>query len=337
MNKLFVVFLLLTFNALADGISDLNTFIAAVTNMSAEFSQVVLDKKGLKLQDVQGVMLFKRPNKFRWDYLKPYQNQIISDGDRLYIYDQDLRQVSINSVTKVAGSTPLLIIAGKNIEKYFTLKNVDSQSSGDGNENIKWVEAIPKEEGAGFSKVILGLNENKLSVMKIVDAFEHTTTISFKNEKYNTSLTDSDFLFKLPNGVDVVQGNDVSNSITTNKLSNNTKHQDVEIITFINDWASAWSTKNIDAYLSMYSPDFKTPNGNTFSLWQASRKQKISLQGTISVEIQNAKVTMKNDNLAYIQFKQKYISDKLREVSNKSLLIKNVDGKWLIQEETSGK
>ena len=301
--------------------------------MSSEFSQVVLDKKGLKLQDVEGVMLFKRPNKFRWDYLKPYQNQIISDGDRLYMYDQDLRQVSINPIAKVAGSTPLLIIAGKNIEKYFTLKNIDDQVNNEGNQNIKWVEAVPKEEGAGFSKVILGLTENKLSVMKIVDAFEHTTTISFKNAIYNITLVDNDFLFKLPTGVDVVQNGVASNNSSSTKLIN----KDAELIAFANSWASAWSAKDIGVYFSKYAEDFKTPNGDALALWQASRKQKISSQGKILVEIEDIKVTMKNENFGRIQFKQKYTSNKLTEDSNKSLLVKKIDGKWLIQEETSGK
>ena len=334
MNKLFFAFLILSFNVLADGISDLNAFVNNISSMSSEFSQVVLDKKGLKLQDVEGVMLFKRPNKFRWDYLKPYQNQIISDGDRLYMYDQDLRQVSINPIAKVAGSTPLLIIAGKNIEKYFTLKNIDDQVNNEGNQNIKWVEAVPKEEGAGFSKVILGLTENKLSVMKIVDAFEHTTTISFKNAKYNVTLVDNDFLFKLPIGVDVVQNGVASNNSPPTKPTNN---KDAELIAFANSWASAWSAKDIGVYLSKYAEDFKTPNGDALALWQASRKQKISSQGKILVEIEDIKVTMKNENLARIQFKQKYTSDKLTEDSNKSLLVKRIDGKWLIKEETSGK
>ncbi len=334
MNKLFFAFLILSFNVLADGISDLNAFVNNISSMSSEFSQVVLDKKGLKLQDVEGVMLFKRPNKFRWDYLKPYQNQIISDGDRLYMYDQDLRQVSINPIAKVAGSTPLLIIAGKNIEKYFTLKNIDDQVNNEGNQNIKWVEAVPKEEGAGFSKVILGLTENKLSVMKIVDAFEHTTTISFKNAKYNVTLVDNDFLFKLPTGVDVVQNGVASNNSSSTKPTNN---KDAELIAFANSWASAWSAKDIGVYLSKYAEDFKTPNGDALALWQASRKQKISSQGKILVEIEDIKVTMKNENLARIQFKQKYTSDKLTEDSNKSLLVKKIDGKWLIQEETSSK
>ncbi len=334
MNKLFFAFLILSFNVLADGISDLNAFVNNISSMSSEFSQVVLDKKGLKLQDVEGVMLFKRPNKFRWDYLKPYQNQIISDGDRLYMYDQDLRQVSINPIAKVAGSTPLLIIAGKNIEKYFTLKNIDDQVNNEGNQNIRWVEAVPKEEGAGFSKVILGLTENKLSVMKIVDAFEHTTTISFKNAKYNVTLVDNDFLFKLPTGVDVVQNGVASNNSSSTKPTNN---KDAELIAFANSWASAWSAKDIGVYLSKYAEDFKTPNGDALALWQASRKQKISSQGKILVEIEDIKVTMKNENLARIQFKQKYTSDKLTEDSNKSLLVKKIDGKWLIQEETSSK
>jgi outer membrane lipoprotein carrier protein len=334
MNKIFFAFLILSTNVFADGISDLNAFVNNVSSMSSEFSQVVLDKKGLKLQDVEGVMLFKRPNKFRWDYLKPYQNQIISDGDRLFLYDQDLRQVSINPIAKVAGSTPLLIIAGKNIEKYFTLRNIEDPVANEMNQSIKWVEAVPKEEGAGFSKVILGLTENKLSVMKIVDAFEHTTTISFKNAKYNVSLVDNDFLFKLPTGVDVVQNGVASNNSSSTKPTNN---KDSELIAFANSWVSAWSAKDIGVYLSKYAEDFKTPNGDALALWQASRKQKISSQGKILVEIEDIKVTMKNENLARIQFKQKYTSDKLTEDSNKSLLVKKIDGKWLIQEETSGK
>ena len=326
---------MLSLNVFAEGISDLNAFVNNVSSMSSEFSQVVLDKKGSKLQDVEGVMLFKRPNKFRWDYLKPYQNQIISDGDRLYMYDQDLRQVSINPIAKVGGSTPLLIIAGKNIEKYFTLKNIESQAGDESSQNIKWVEAIPKEEGAGFSKVMLGLTENKLSVMKIVDAFEHITTISFKNAKYNVSLSDNDFLFKLPNGVDVVQNGGVPTNLPTTSSSN--KNKDAELIAFANDWANAWSAKDIDLYLSKYAQDFKTPNGDAFSLWQTSRRQKISSQGKILVEIEDLKLSMKTENSARIQFKQKYTSDKLTEMSNKSLVVKKIDGRWLIQEEISGK
>ena len=326
---------MLSLNVFAEGISDLNAFVNNVSSMSSEFSQVVLDKKGSKLQDVEGVMLFKRPNKFRWDYLKPYQNQIISDGDRLYMYDQDLRQVSINSIAKVGGSTPLLIIAGKNIEKYFTLKNIESQAGDESSQNIKWVEAIPKEEGAGFSKVMLGLTENKLSVMKIVDAFEHITTISFRNAKYNVSLSDNDFLFKLPNGVDVVQNGGVPTNLSTTSSSN--KNKDAELIAFANDWANAWSAKDIDLYLSKYAQDFKTPNGDAFSLWQTSRRQKISSQGKILVEIEDLKLSMKTENSARIQFKQKYSSDKLTEMSNKSLVVKKIDGRWLIQEEISGK
>ena len=326
---------MLSLNVFAEGISDLNAFVNNVSSMSSEFSQVVLDKKGSKLQDVEGVMLFKRPNKFRWDYLKPYQNQIISDGDRLYMYDQDLRQVSINSIAKVGGSTPLLIIAGKNIEKYFTLKNIESQAGDESSQNIKWVEAIPKEEGAGFSKVMLGLTENKLSVMKIVDAFEHITTISFRNAKYNVSLSDNDFLFKLPNGVDVVQNGGVPTNLPTTSSSN--KNKDAELIAFANDWANAWSAKDIDLYLSKYAQDFKTPNGDAFSLWQTSRRQKISSQGKILVEIEDLKLSMKIENSARIQFKQKYTSDKLTEMSNKLLVVKKIDGRWLIQEEISGK
>lgn len=333
MNKLFFSFLILSLNVFADGISDLNTFANNISSMSSEFSQVVLDKKGSKLQDVEGVMLFKRPDKFRWDYLKPYQNQIISDGDRLYMYDQDLKQVSVSPIAKVAGSTPLLIIAGKNIEKYFSLKNLDKQDGNESSQNTRWVEAVPKENGAGFSKIILGLNESRVLTMKIIDAFEHTTIITFKNAKFNLSLADNDFLFKLPNGVDVVE----VGLPTKSSLSNHgaLRNREQEVISFLSEWTNAWSTKNIDTYLGMYAQDFKIPKGETLISWQAVRRQKISSQGMIAVEVEDIKVTVKSENSVRIQFKQKYTSDKFTETSNKSLLIKMIDNKWFIQEEIS--
>ena len=151
---------------------------------------------------------------------------------------------------------------------------------------------------------------------------------------FSEKLT-NDFLFKLPNGVDVVQNGGVPTNLPTTSSSN--KNKDAELIAFANDWANAWSAKDIDLYLSKYAQDFKTPNGDAFSLWQTSRRQKISSQGKILVEIEDLKLSMKTKNSARIQFKQKYTSDKLTEISNKSLVVKKIDGRWLIQEEISGK
>jgi murein L,D-transpeptidase YafK len=147
------------------------------------------------------------------------------------------------------------------------------------------------------------------------------------------TLEDNDFLFKLPAGVDVLQ-----NEATTNNnsfASNNIKGQ--ELIDFVYAWARAWSAKDVDLYLSKYAEDFKTPNGDVLALWKASRKQKISSQGKILVEIEDIKVIMKNENLAHIQFRQKYTSEKLIEESSKFLLVKKFNSIWLIQEEASVK
>jgi murein L,D-transpeptidase YafK len=106
--------------------------------------------------------------------------------------------------------------------------------------------------------------------------------------------------------------------------SSSNKNKDAELIAFANDWANAWSAKDIDLYLSKYAQDFKTPNGDAFSLWQTSRRQKISSQGKILVEIEDLKLSIKTDNSARIQFKQKYTSDRLTEMSNKSLVVKKL-------------
>lgn len=108
-----------------------------------------------------------------------------------------------------------------------------------------------------------------------------------------------------------------------------------EIISFVNDWAGLWSAKDTEAYLSKYASDFKLSKNQSMTSWRASRKEKILAENIIAVEIKNPKVVMKSDDLALIQFTQEYKTDTFIDVSDKILLIKNENGKWLIQSEKS--
>ena len=105
MNKLlfgfmFGLMLLLSNSALADGVSSLRDFFNNTTTMRAQFSQVVNDNQGRKVQEVEGTMQLQRPNKFRWDYKKPYEQQIVSDGKQVFLYDTELQQVTIRELSK---------------------------------------------------------------------------------------------------------------------------------------------------------------------------------------------------------------------------------------------
>ena len=87
--SLFLSLMLLPLIGLADGISSLTKFYQDTQAMQADFYQVVTDKKGNKIQEVYGHMQLQRPNKFRWDYDRPFEQQIISDGKQVWLYDTE--------------------------------------------------------------------------------------------------------------------------------------------------------------------------------------------------------------------------------------------------------
>jgi len=110
-----------------------------------------------------------------------------------------------------------------------------------------------------------------------------------------------------------------------------------EINSFLTEWAEAWSSKNISAYLAKYSTNFKTPNGESFSDWQESRKNRILGKDGISLEVSEPKILRKGDSFAQVNFKQKYTSNKLSQISSKTLILRKDGSIWLIEQEYSGK
>ena len=185
--------------AAADGVQSLREFFNSTSTMRAQFSQVVNDNKGRKVQEVEGTMQLQRPNKFRWDYKKPYEQQIVSDGKQVFLFDTELQQVTIRDLSKALGSSPAAMLAGGDaVEKSFTLKNATRK------DGLSWVLALPKDKDSGFDRVLLGFKADKLRKMELYDSFNHVTHITFNEVERNPVLQDATFLFTPPKGVDVV-------------------------------------------------------------------------------------------------------------------------------------
>ena len=110
-----------------------------------------------------------------------------------------------------------------------------------------------------------------------------------------------------------------------------------DVLKALQDWADAWSSKNVAAYLSFYASDFKTPNGESRATWDSARTERISKPKSIKVGISNAKVSFTDDNHATVSFRQSYRASHLSTSSKKILALVKTEGKWLIQEERSGK
>ncbi|HZV62821.1 MAG TPA: tetratricopeptide repeat protein [Methylophilaceae bacterium] len=101
-------------------------------------------------------------------------------------------------------------------------------------------------------------------------------------------------------------------------------------------WALAWSSQNVEKYLASYAESFKTPNGESRKQWEETRRDRLTRPGTIKVDISGLRIVMENGDRARADFKQTYRAGNNVMRTNKTLLLKNSGGKWLIEQERTG-
>ncbi len=184
----------------AGGLQQLKQFYQNTQAMTANFHQVVSDRQGRKVQEVEGKMLIQRPNRFRWDYQKPFEQEIVSDGEYVYLYDVELEQVTVNPVSKTLNSSPAALLSGNNaLEQNFTLADLDKGDA------LAWVQVNPKQNDTGFNQIELAFSfSGELTQMLLVDSFGQQTAITFSNQNNNPKIPADNFIFKAPEGVDVL-------------------------------------------------------------------------------------------------------------------------------------
>jgi outer membrane lipoprotein carrier protein len=200
MNRVLLVALLwLPAVAAAAGVDLLKSFVSQTASAKARFAQMVLDKNLKMLQQATGTMQFSRPGKFRWEYEKPYEQTIVGDGSRLWIYDKDLNQVTVRKLDSALGASPAALLAGSNeIEQSYTLANLGHQ------EGLDWLEAVPKTRDTAFERIRLGFSGSTLQAMELRDQFGQVTVIRFADLERNPKLGPETFRFTPPKGADVI-------------------------------------------------------------------------------------------------------------------------------------
>jgi len=199
MKRLLLLMLLAPCAASASSAEELKAFLRETATARARFAQMILDKNSRMLQQATGTMQFSRPGKFRWEYDKPYEQVIVGDGTRLWIYDKDLNQVTVRKLDRALGSSPAALLAGGNeIDKSYTLSNLGIQ------EGLEWLEAVPKTQDTAFERVRLGFGKAGLEAMELRDAFGQVTVIKFSAIERNARLAPEAFRFTPPQGADVI-------------------------------------------------------------------------------------------------------------------------------------
>jgi len=199
MKKILWLVLLLSLPAAASTLDQLRAFIRTTHSATADFTQTVLDQQLTTLQRASGTLVFSRPGKFRWQYQTPYPQLIVGDGDKLWLYDQQLKQVTVRKLGQALGSTPAALLAGDGaIEQYFHLKDLGKNGA------LDWLEATPKQNTGSFASIRLGFRGDMLAVMELHDHFGQTTIIRFHDFRRNPPINPAMFRFTPPPGVDVI-------------------------------------------------------------------------------------------------------------------------------------
>lgn len=178
----------------------LRSFVQAVQSATGEFSQFTVGPQGQTKPAQTGRFSFRRPGQFKWEVVKPYAQQIVSDGQQIYQYDPDLNQVSVRKVDQAIGASPAAILFGSGaLDQAF---NVSVQPDKDG---LAWLRAIPRTGDAGFVHVDIGFQDGLPVHIVLLDAFGQTTHVKLSGLLRNPGLEAEAFKFVPPQGADVVR------------------------------------------------------------------------------------------------------------------------------------
>ena len=186
-------------SAHADAVDTLREFVRDVKSGRAAFTQTVTAPDGVRKKTSSGKFEFARPNRFRFAYAKPFEQTIVADGERIWIYDADLNQVSKRKFGQALGATPAALLAGGSLEKDFDLAALPSLGG------LEWAEATPKAKDGAFQSVRVGFKGKELAALEIVDAFGPKSLLRFERFAANAAIAADAFRFTVPAGADVIE------------------------------------------------------------------------------------------------------------------------------------
>ena len=189
--------------AQASAVEQFRAFVVNTKTAKGDFLQVQMKTtNGVSKigKSSTGTFKFARPGKFIWTYVKPYEQVLQADGDKLYLYDKDLNQVTIKALGNVIASSPAAILFGSvDLDKYFVMKDIGLK------QGVEWLEAIPKTKDSQFDAIGIGMKDGVPVGMELRDSFGQLSLVTLKNFEKNPSFLPDQFKFIVPAGAEVLR------------------------------------------------------------------------------------------------------------------------------------
>ena len=177
----------------------LRAFVRETQTARAQFTQTVIDRNGRAMKSADGTFELSRPGKFRWNVEKPYRQLVVGDGQRVWVFDEDLNQVIVRKVGDALGGTPAALLSGnQEVERAFAWSDLPAA------DGLEWLGAVPLAKDAAFTEIRIGFDAKGLAALEIVDAFGQRSLVRFTNVERNPKFTPDLFRFAPPKGADVV-------------------------------------------------------------------------------------------------------------------------------------
>jgi outer membrane lipoprotein carrier protein len=184
----------------ATATDNLNRFFKEFKTLRAEFAQEVLDENFVPLEESTGQLWISRPGRFRWNYHPPFAQQIVADGARIWIYDVELEQVTVQDQRSTLEGTPALLLAGEgDLRTDYVIEDLGQQGS------VAWVSLQPKASNGGFAEMQLGFQNDALRLIQLLDHLDQITRIVLSHVEENPQIPANQFHFSVPVGVDLIE------------------------------------------------------------------------------------------------------------------------------------
>jgi outer membrane lipoprotein carrier protein len=183
----------------ASAAAQVEKYLDGLASWSADFSQTISDSRGKAVRAASGHLYIQRPGKFRWNYVQPSEQVILTDGKKLWFYDKDLAQANVRDLdASIASSPAVLLSGGASVSDEFEI------SARDPADGLEWFQLKPKHSDGDFLAVRIGFRKGELTRMLLADKLNQVTRVDFSNSVRNAKFAPDLFSFVPPPGVDVI-------------------------------------------------------------------------------------------------------------------------------------